>query len=252
MRVRVLVLMLLGAVGCESADTFPADLAIPDLAPAPDASAGTVTVVGGWQSAELVDGGSPVPVAGAQMCVVDHAEIACGTTTTNGVSTVEAPASSDVAIQFTKSAMYSMVRPVRTGTGKLDIQRQFSLSNSAWNTVLSASGLSYDAAKGSLFLIAITHSGSVIGSTNEVSIALSPATGTIRYLDDDALPNASLTATGSIGLATVLNVTPGMVDVTLTHPQLKCTTQYGWSTGVNTFRTRIVANAITVEIAVCI
>jgi hypothetical protein len=251
MSARVLMLILLGATGCESAETAPADLGMPDLAPAPDASAGTVTVVGGWLKDSAVDGGAPVPVAGAQMCVVDHPEIACGTTTMNGVSNVEAPANSDVAVQFTDGDLYSMVRPVRVGTSKIDIQRISNADKTTWNQFLSLIGQRYDATKGNLVIIASTNATGVSGPVDGVTVTASPASGTLTYADANGLPSTALTATSSSGLVRVFNMTPGMVDVTVSHPQLQCTTLFGWTTGPNTFRTRVLADARTFEIVEC-
>jgi hypothetical protein len=208
MRGRAVFCVAFLAVGCGE-DTMPggSDMSVPaDLAgPA----------VSGVVIENTDTDGGVVPIAGARVCILDHAEIPCATTDFGGNYTIALPPPTsgelDIAFNFTAPGHLGLTllsREYHDGPQSITSWSQVPLWSDAqaadW---ASAAGLPYPPNGKSYIEFGVFHpdgSGGVVGAT----VTLTPPSG-VGPIYFGTPANPSPTAVTSAGLVAFGGVTPG-------------------------------------------
>jgi hypothetical protein len=196
-----LVALFLGAAACHSA---PGDL---DAGPQ---VAGTV-----------VEEPGGAPISGAQICILEHPEVGCVQSDSEGSYTLALPTLSstlDLAVNATAAGHLGFVGLLEeppASDGGVNWFSTISLRTDAAAALFFAdAGLAYPAAgKAFLYVSIVDDTGAaLVGET----ATLNPASGTGPiYLNDAGTPDPSLTALTSDGALLFGDLTPGRVQVTL-------------------------------------
>lgn len=206
---------------------------------------------------ELVTGpdGGLVPIAGAQVCVLDPRGLPCATTDRDGNYRLALPAAEDPAarypVSFTAPGYLGRVKPAGdtwwpTGVGLR--------TRSNGEARLRYAGFAYPDGTAFVELRVLErdpqqdrHVG-LAGAT----VTVSPPSGKIVYGDPGSLPTQSLTATSASGSVFLGNVAPGPVTITVNAPGKTCGT---WDTsgtwrdsGPNTLPITVAADSVTDEV----
>lgn len=177
----------------------------------------------------------------AQVCVVDVPAIPCGTTDTEGATTIEVPVNLEVQLRATA------LRFVTTVTTYVSDDATHSVGiDMPPASALPLLGGRTDPEKGLLAFVVENESGDGVEG---VSATIAPASGTGPRYTADSLPDDSLTATSTDGLGLFVDVDPGRADVTLLGAT--CAPDEAWPSATGTLATRVEANALTIVIARC-
>jgi hypothetical protein len=164
---------------------------------------------------------STVPIGGAKVCVVDHPEIACATTDSDGTYAMTVPqvdAAVRWAVEFTAEGHIGSTVAL-AGDGW---PSGASLRTDAWAATIAAhAGFTYPGNGTAFVAMAVRDLDSrpLAGA----HAALSPASGVGPiYADGSGNPAPALTATSSSGVVFFGNVTPGPFTVAIDAPGLTC------------------------------
>ena len=205
------------------------------------------------------------PVSGVEVCVREHAEIACATSDAEGAWSLSgAPPSSELALTFQKDGYISVLRPVLTGLSDVVLQDDENHLLTVQQLEALWAGVSIDPAKGAIAFFATAlgtrlRSGS-LDWARDVTLSVSPDVGDgPLFLDETGtyVPGATATTGGYGGL---LNLDPGDYTLTFTHAS-SCASigdttggaVYGFPAGVGTepiLRVPVLAGYVTAPIGV--
>jgi hypothetical protein len=212
---RIVAILFVSSFACGGSSSSP-DASSHDAPRDVGADAATMQWTG-----MVIDEHTNLAIAGAQVCIQDHPEIACGSADDNGDWALAFPdptATENIAISFTAPGYL----------GELFLEQELVGASSYVSlAVLEDSGFAgtyYGSDAGFVFPDA-THGYLAVrvGDNGSGAIAtISPAGGTIVYADGSDVPNPALTATSSLGLILIGGVTPGTVEVTVTEGGSAC------------------------------
>ncbi len=167
---------------------------------------------------------STTPVSGMKVCVYKTPSIPCVTTGSNGnYQLMGVPANAEVLLEYTKTGYLSSLVTVKTVVGPMSIGQFQAPTTSEADTFASMVGTTIDTTKGQILITAFQGApGSYTGQDN-VTATVTPKSGTGPfYLTSSMLPSTSLTTTSTAGIGLFANVSPGDVEVTLTHLSKSC------------------------------
>lgn len=169
-----------------------------------------------------IAGGAPIP--GASACIVDHPEIPCATTDTQGAYTIALPeigSGLDIAGNVTAPGFLGDTGLVHEGeqnSGAVGVAwfgTNLRDDTAAADLLSTRAGFAYPASGKGFVLLAVFHAngGAFVGQT----VALSPASGSGPvYADASGNPDPSLSAITSNGYALFGALTPGKIEITTT------------------------------------
>ena len=175
--------------------------------------------------------GPKQPIRGAKVCILDHPEVGCATTDSEGeYLAFPAFASSTVFIMhFTAAGHLGSVRPATYTSSPETVSTSWPGGVSLWSdewakTMAMKAGFTYPA-QGSGFIQLRLSGGLASEIITGVTARLSPASGTGPvYADPSGDPDPSLTATVSSNLVLFGNVAPGPVTITVNAGAKTCNT----------------------------
>ncbi len=170
-------------------------------------------------TATVVQATGAVPLANAQVCIVDHAEIPCAHTDGSGSYTIALPAwttTLPIAINITATGYLGFTGLVTEGPVGVTWIDQVPLRTTADATTLLATqaGFTYPASGKAFVMLSIFHQsgGAYVGAT----ATLSPASGFGPvYVAADGTPTPSLTAVSTDGYLLFGGLTPGRLEITV-------------------------------------
>jgi hypothetical protein len=215
-KVRFLIVFAVSLAGCGSRSAAPPP---PGRDAAPDETRPTgVTWHGSVYEGLLGPDGGSAPLAAARVCIVDHPEIACATTDTDGTYTMTVPAvdaSARWAVNFTApghvGSTIALDGSWPTGVGLLP-------DDWARSTATQA-GFQYPSQGTAFIRLRVGNGPGLAGAT----ATLSPPSGVGPvYGDESGNPAPALTSTSSSGIVLFGNVTPGLFTISVTLPGRTC------------------------------
>jgi hypothetical protein len=159
------------------------------------------------------------PLAGTEVCVRDHPELACDTATTNGGFGLVVPALEEVVVEFTHEGHVTNLFHLRLDDDLQAILHVL-VAQDAADYIVEQAGGEVDPAKGIVAMLA--GSDGVVGSMTPMS-GVGPV-----YLNSLGIPIEDLTETSSAGFFGFTNVDPGEYEVSWSHPTKTCTATTAW------------------------
>ena len=184
-----------------------------------DETDGTGDTVGVTLSGVVTNLASGDPLANVSVCVYDHPRIDCATTNGAGMYTLPGVPVGEGAIEFQGGGVFPGL--FHGVTSMDDTLNYFALDALAATIFAAALGEQLDPARGHLGAWAVDANGEPLAN---VSFALSPESGAgPGYITPQSSIDPELTATTEVGFAGWVNVDPGEVQITATHPTLSCT-----------------------------
>lgn len=181
---------------------------------------------------EAQGGPGTQPIRGAKVCILDHPEIACASTDSEGEYTMAFPAfasSTLFVMHFTAAGHLGSVRPATYESTPEQVSTSWPggvpLYSDEWaKTMAMKAGFTYPA-QGSGFIRLRLSGGLASEIISGVTASLSPASGTGPiYADPSNDPDPSLTATVASNLVLFGNVAPGPVTITVNAGNKTCNT----------------------------
>ncbi|MEZ4219773.1 MAG: hypothetical protein R3B13_02510 [Polyangiaceae bacterium] len=166
------------------------------------------------------------PIAGFSVCLYQVPSVPCVTSDTNGNYTLPGvPANSEVLLEYKLSGYLNVLRTVTTGAGNVDVGVANYPSTAEANAFASLVGTTIDPTKGQVLFSAFQPGTTSLDGQDGVTASMSPTSGSgPHYINSGPplLPDSNLTATDTIGFGLYANVSPGNVEITLTHPTKTC------------------------------
>ena len=165
------------------------------------------------------------PIEGVEVCILD-VPLPCVTSDVNGLAVVRVPASSPIWATLVKELYMSALVGAVTGDENLELTAPL-INASLADVVAGAAGLEIDPRKSHVGFFAVGQPdppGSMqYPPMEDVSFSLDPpAANGPFYLNETALIDMSLMATGPQGGGLAFNAEPGNAVLTATHPTLPC------------------------------
>jgi hypothetical protein len=207
--------------------------------------AGPTTTISGSIVGLIVD----APVTGMKVCVYQVPSIPCVTTSTAGAYALSGvPADAEVLLEYTKTDFLKTLVTVKTTVGPMSIGTFHAPTEGEANFLATQLGTTIDATKGQVLFTAFQGApGSFTGQDN-VAASIAPTSGVGPvYLTSTMTPSTSLTATSTAGLGLFANVSPGDLEVTMTHSSKTCQRlSTAWvGTAATASKVKIVAGYLT-------
>jgi hypothetical protein len=207
--------------------------------------------------ATFVDYVQNTPIEGIQVCTLipTGRDPGCADSIATGQIVADGfPINSEVLFKLTKDDYLTTLIPAVTGDQDDTGATLYPVKVTDADLLLSPASLSFETGKGAISFIADQ---SKPGDTKEaegqpdVGVTISPAGGTMAYLDGALLDKAA-TATFASGLGIIVNLDPGEYTLTFTSAEHTCTTRLGWSTDEpNVSKVPVQADTITYVLHQC-
>ena len=226
------------------ADAGPDGTGLPDI-PIPPNGVKIDGVVSEFSTQGAGAGGK---VAGAKVCVYQMPTVPCVLSGQNGEFLLQGvPKNTEVALIAEKSGNLKFIYTLKTAEAdiKLDVELQM-IPTSLLSVLGAFVGATPDSTKGFVVGYVAKQSGGT--ALKGAAITLDPKSGEGPfYTDDTNLPSKTATATGKSGLGVAMNINPGTIKVTVTHPtNTNCQVDVGWKdAAAGTARVPIEAGAVT-------
>jgi hypothetical protein len=171
------------------------------------------------------------PIVGFQVCVYQNPSVPCVMTNALGDYTISGvPGNSELLLEFTKTGYFPVLRTITTDTTDMDIGAITHPSTAEANAFAGLVGTSIDPTKGQVLALALetvllSDGGSGFYGQDGVVASMTPMSGTGPFYTtgDPPIPSTTATATDGSGIGLFANVTPGEVEVEMTHPTKACT-----------------------------
>lgn len=183
----------------------------------------------------VVEFAGGAPIAGARICVVDHPDIMCATSGTDGTYTLSIPAwttAVDFALNVTATSHLGVTElvhlvPNRAGGQQYPSQRLFDDATAA--ELLNQAGFAYpyDPDGNALVLLTVWRQSAPTGPATGMTVSSSPSGAGAVYLDATGVPDPTLTSISSYGQALLGNLRPGAIEVTVS--ETSCTPASYWT-----------------------
>ena len=224
-------------------------------------SAGTGGSGGAAQTVKVggtfVDYLSKAPIEGLEVCTLkpEGRDPGCAETIATGQIVADGfPMNFEVLFQLKKEEYLTTLIPAVTGEKDDTGSTLYPVKTSDANLLFSTASLTMEAGKGAISFIADQSkpgdTQAADGQTG-VGVTISPASGTIAYLNGVMLDTAA-TATFASGLGVFVNVAPGDYTLTFTHADRTCTTRLGWATDKpNVSKIPVKADTVTYVLHQC-
>ncbi|HEX7844137.1 MAG TPA: hypothetical protein VF469_41965 [Kofleriaceae bacterium] len=166
----------------------------------------------------ITDQDTGAPIVGGRTCILDHPEIACGTTDITGSYTMALPQSLqgvDFAESFTAAGYLGAVHLAGAGSFPGIILTGTALMSdaSAAKLLQQQAGFSYPAIDRGFVLLSVFFAtgGAVVGA----SVAATPSPDVAPVYFDTSGPNLTLTATTTDGYLLLGGLPPGRIDISI-------------------------------------
>lgn len=168
-----------------------------------------------------IDYPSEAPVEGARICIRETG--ACGTADDTGQLDLAVPVDGDYIIEVAADDYMPGIFPIR-GDASDDEWMMLMVKVAVVDALYATMGVERDPAKGVAAGSALTVDGDgVAGVTGE----LSPASGTPYFFDADGVPTTMGATSAEVPFFGYVNVDPGEVTLSGSHPDLVCENAYG-------------------------
>ena len=170
------------------------------------------------------------PLPGAELCVMDHEEIACATTAENGAFTLPGlPLQEDIVVLQRKDGYQPTAYPLDSAQAPAIAWAMRMLPDSLVETQRNAVNEEVQPGTGGLFFeLGVRTSADPLAWTDVegATVEVSPGDGgDLYYLNVLYMPDADLTSTTGVGFVGVMNLEPGDYEVVATAPAGDCTTE---------------------------
>lgn len=164
------------------------------------------------------------PVSGANICIIDHADIPCVMTDTQGAFDIAMPAKAETGLTLAKAGFAGVLVPIVTSDQDISGYVIGLPASSEVAGYYQAGGETFPQV-GKGFLAVYTSSGNTQNGKDGVAATLTPSSPPL-YANTSGTPDATLLATSTRGFVKFGDLTPGVVEVVLTANAL-CDTNFG-------------------------
>lgn len=192
-------------------------------------------------------------LAGVELCVPDHPEVACATSDASGRVAITLPGDSELMLKCQSATHGPGYMTWAIGRDDIDAGEFGLIPSRTQELLFGAVGGTDYTTQGALTVNVyddlVARDTWVAGAT----MTIAPASGVgPTYVGENMLPSSSLDATSTGGPGVFAGVTPGSLEVTLHHPDKTCAPGFGWPADAPlTLRTRIFAGGVSNVTFVC-
>ena len=178
-------------------------------------------------SGALVNGVDQSPIAGAEICIVSHPEIACVQSRTDGTYSVDLPVSTKVEVTVVKDGFIPIRSNFLTRTSAAQISAQM-FAPAAVEAAFQIAGATYDETKGGMLVrVYDPAKGQTVGLAG-VTVEVEPSDGDGPFYLDGLTFNLGATATTPIGNALFSLLEDKTYKLTLTSATHDCEGTFLW------------------------
>lgn len=169
-----------------------------------------------------------VPIEGAEVCFVDTDD--CQTTEGDGIVMLSMPVDAETAVTIEADGFNPTLSP-QVAESSAPAARDVSMLSLGLVELLAMSvDTPYPPENtGFVAVTLLAEPRDVDSAIPGVTVQLAEPDGRRYYLDDDGLPDTSLTATSGLGTAGFIELTPGVHEVELGGTARNCTRLAGWA-----------------------
>jgi hypothetical protein len=173
---------------------------------------------------------SGAPIAGAKVCILDHAELPCVMSDATGAYTMTLPHLTSnflpIAMNVTAPGHLGFTGLLNEATTQLAWFSMVKLQDdaSAMTELATQAGFTYPAAGNGFVVLTISNAaGPIVGET--ATLAPGSGSGPV-YFDDSGVPAPALTSTSSNGTVVFGDVTPGKIQIKVTGTDPTCSPMF--------------------------
>jgi len=189
---------------------------------------GASTVTLNLTVSSFVPGEDPMPVAGAEVCVLDTND--CAMSDADGVATIGLPADAETGVTVTAAGFNPTLVPESTSGDFQADQSTSVLSEALAETLAALLDIDYPLDGTGVAVVNTTLPLPESGGMPGASYALTTGTGTGYYLGEGGLPSYELEATTApLGSGGYVEVTPGTIEIDVGGSAVGCTPAAGWA-----------------------
>ena len=175
-------------------------------------------------SAQAVRSPQGTPISGANICILDHTDIPCVSSDTQGAFDIQMPAGAETGLTLAKAGFAGVLIPIVTSDVDISGYRIGSPNASDVAGYYQAAGETFPQT-GKGFLAIYTSTGTTQNGEVGVTAVLSPPSVPL-YANASGAADATLQATSTWGLVRFGDLTPGVVEVVL-NANAFCDTNFG-------------------------
>lgn len=185
------------------------------------------------------------PVQDENICIFQGGKktAQCAKTDAAGAFDLSVPMNVEIALLFDKPGFNRFALPLVVDKTPIDVGTWRTFTEAEASPIFTKVGVSYPLQGEGAF---------TINATAGAKIALVPSAGKGPYYWDSNLqPDLSLTEMSSSGVGVVVGLAPGVYDVLVSHPTLKCVVLFGWTAPTTTLRGPVIDGYDTAMMTQC-